>query len=62
MRYEGIPDAYEQLKELSRGSSIQKNDYIKFIKNLDITSESKDKLLILTPALYIGLAKSLSKL
>ncbi len=62
MRYEGIPDAYEQLKELSRGSSIQKDDYIEFIKNLNITPESKNKLLLLTPALYTGLAKSLAKL
>ena len=60
MRYEGIPDAYEQLKKLSRGASITKQEYINFIENLNISKSGKDKLLNLSPASYIGLAKSLA--
>ena len=61
MRYEGIPDAYEQLKDLSRGSSITKDEYIDFVKSLDLTSDSKEKLLKLSPYTYTGLANFLAK-
>ena len=57
MRYEGINDAYEQLKTLSRGKKLDKSSYQEFISNLEISSESKNKLLKLTPTKYIGLAK-----
>ena len=57
MRYEGINDAYEQLKTLSRGKKLDKSSYQEFISNLEISSESKNKLLKLTPSKYIGLAK-----
>ncbi len=59
MRYEGIEDAYEQLKDLSRGNKLDKNSYNKFVNNLDISDESKDKLINLSPKNYIGLAKKL---
>ena len=61
MRYEGIPDAYEQLKNLSRGSKLTKDSYQSFIKSLSITDLSKKKLLELTPAKYIGISTKLSK-
>ena len=59
MRYEGISDAYEQLKNLSRGSKLDKKTYIEFVSSLEISSKSKHKLLNLTPHNYIGLAKKL---
>ena len=59
MRYEGISDAYEQLKKLSRGMKIDKNSYIQFVKSLEISNSSKSKLLDLTPSKYIGLSKKL---
>ncbi|MAD48301.1 MAG: adenylosuccinate lyase [Gammaproteobacteria bacterium] len=59
MRYEGINDAYEQLKILSRGQKLNKKAYVEFVNNLQISSQSKKKLIDLTPAKYIGLAKSL---
>ena len=61
MRYEGIPDAYEQLKSISRGTSMDKKGYKDFIENLQISSKSKTKLLNLTPAMYTGLATKLAK-
>jgi adenylosuccinate lyase len=59
MRYEGISDAYEQLKNLSRGSKLDKKKYIEFVSSLEISTKSKQKLLNLTPHNYIGLAKKL---
>ncbi len=59
MRRYGITDAYEQLKKLSRGKEIDKKSIQEFIKDLDIPKEAKDRLLDLSPATYIGLAKAL---
>tara|TARA_B100000963_G_scaffold240726_1_gene210639 strand:+ start:4118 stop:5464 length:1347 start_codon:yes stop_codon:yes gene_type:complete len=59
MRYEGISDAYEQLKNLSRGNKLDKKSYIQFVKTLEISNSSKTKLLNLTPSKYIGLSKKL---
>jgi len=61
MRYEGIPDAYEQLKKLARGSKLDQETYISFIKSLSITKDSKEKLLNLKPNLYVGKAKEIAK-
>ena len=59
MRYEGIDDAYELLKNLSRGKKLDKDSYKSFVNSLDISVKSKEKLLSLTPAKYIGLAKKI---
>ncbi len=57
LRKYGIPDAYNQLKELTRGKSISKEAIHEFINSLDVISEEdKTKLLNLTPADYVGLA------
>ena len=61
MRYEGIPDAYEQLKKLARGSKLDQETYISFIKSLSISEDSKEKLLNLKPNLYIGKAREIAK-
>jgi adenylosuccinate lyase len=61
MRYEGIPDAYEQLKKLSRGTKLNQELYINFINSLKISNDSKNKLLNLKPSLYIGNAKDIAK-
>ena len=59
MRFEGISDAYERLKKLTRGNKLDKNSYIQFVKTLEISNSSKSKLLDLTPSKYIGLSKKL---
>ena len=59
MRYEGIDNAYEQLKNISRGKKLTESDYLNFINGLDISNKSKDKLLKLTPLKYVGIAKKL---
>ena len=59
MRYEGIDNAYEQLKTLSRGKKLNKESYIKFVRGLQISDASKNKLIKLTPKTYIGLSNKL---
>ena len=43
----------------TRGNKLDKNSYIEFVKNLEISTSSKSKLLNLTPSKYIGLSKKL---
>ena len=57
LRKYGIPDAYDQLKALTRGKNISKEAIQEFIKTLDVLSdEDRKTLLELTPSSYIGLA------
>lgn len=57
LRKYGIPDAYNQLKELTRGKDISKEVLHDFIKSIDVLSdEDKSTLLKLTPSDYVGLA------
>lgn len=57
LRKYGIPDAYDRLKELTRGKRISKEDIREFIKSLDVLSpEDRENLLQLTPEDYIGYA------
>ena len=59
MRLENIDNAYEKLKELTRGKSLNKQKYIEFVKSLDISSKNKKYLLKLKPENYIGVAPKL---
>ena len=51
---------YEKLKELTRGKKFTKEDYEKFIEEIDVADEVKDKLRKLSPQTYTGLAKKLA--
>lgn len=59
LRKNNIQDAYNKLKELTRGKKITKEIIKEFINNLDINKEDKEILLNLTPNTYIGLANKL---
>lgn len=59
LRKNKVPNAYELLKELSRGKKITKDDLHQFIEKLNIPKEDKKRLLDLTPSNYIGLAKKI---
>lgn len=59
-RYE-VPDAYEQLKALTRGQGIDQDSLKNFINSLDIPEEIKKQLVHLTPEKYTGLAAQLVK-
>lgn len=57
LRKYGIPDAYDRLKELTRGKQISKDAIQEFVKSLDMLSvDDRKTLLELTPASYTGLA------
>ena len=60
LRKYGISDAYDQLKELTRGKNISQEAIMKFAKGLDVLSdEDRQTLLDMTPASYIGYASDL---
>ncbi len=61
MRRYGVPDAYERLKELTRGKRLDRKGLAAFISGLPIPKEAKKNLLALTPAGYTGIASSLAK-
>ncbi|MBS1169581.1 MAG: adenylosuccinate lyase [Burkholderiaceae bacterium] len=61
MRRYGIENPYEQLKALTRGKGIAKEDLQAFIKGLAIPQDAKDRLLAMTPASYTGIATRLAK-
>ncbi|MBU0706587.1 adenylosuccinate lyase [Patescibacteria group bacterium] len=56
MRKNGVPNAYEKLKELTRGKEVTKEGVRTFIKSLKLPEDDKKRLLKLTPATYIGMA------
>ena len=55
-----ISNPYELLKELTRGKRINSDDLQVFINQLEIGQEAKDRLLLLTPHNYIGLAEQIA--
>ena len=61
MRRYNIPNAYEQMKDLTRGLSIDSVKLQQFINLLDIPDEAKKRLINLTPQNYTGLATQLVK-
>lgn len=59
MRKVGVENAYEKLKDLTRGKKVDADGVRQFIQTLDIPDIEKNKLLKLTPQNYIGLAQVL---
>lgn len=59
LRKNGYTNAYELLKELTRGKEITSQDICNFVQSLDIPAEDKKMLLNLTPSNYLGLADKL---
>lgn len=56
LRKNGFVDAYEILKDLTRGKEVTEDSIKEFINTLEISKEDKDALLELSPKNYIGLA------
>ena len=54
LRRHGVPDAYEQLKQLSRGQAIDQATLAAFIKTQPLPETVKQQLLQLTPLNYLG--------
>jgi len=61
MRRYGIENAYEQLKELTRGQRVDAAALRKFIASLPLPAHAREALLDLTPASYTGTAARLAR-
>jgi adenylosuccinate lyase len=61
MRRYGLPNPYEQLKELTRGKGITQEALQQFIARLELPEQEKTRLLAMTPASYIGKAAELAR-
>lgn len=64
LRKYGVPDAYNRLKDFTRGKDISKEAIQEFIKTLDIegfSEEDRETLLNLSPAKYTGYASQITE-
>ncbi|MEC5206227.1 MULTISPECIES: adenylosuccinate lyase [Vogesella] len=62
MRRYGVPNPYEQLKELTRGKDgVTRETLAAFIKGLEIPEAEKVRLLALSPDSYLGKAEELAR-
>lgn len=61
MRRFNVPNAYERLKQLTRGEEIDLPTLRQFIQNLELPDSAKTTLCNLTPADYLGKAVALTE-
>ncbi|WP_435151874.1 adenylosuccinate lyase [Haladaptatus sp. DFWS20] len=59
LRREGHEDAYERVKDLTRGKHVTLADFRDLFDELDVDEDVRDELHALTPAGYTGLASDL---
>jgi len=60
LRAAGQPDAYESLKEQTRGRVLTETDYKAWCDAIDVDDATREKLKVLSPETYIGLAIELT--
>jgi adenylosuccinate lyase len=56
-----ISNPYDLLKDLTRGKRLTREDLSNFVLKLEIDQAAKDRLLVLSPKDYIGLASKLAQ-
>ncbi len=61
LRSAGVPQAYDQLKSLTRGKDITEETFKKWIDGLEVDKSVKAKLRSLSPLTYIGLAEAITE-
>jgi adenylosuccinate lyase len=61
MRRHGVADAYEQLKELTRGRKITQAALREFIDSVPLPAGERERLKKLKPADYVGLAVKMAE-
>jgi len=59
LRREGQTDAYERVKELTRGQDVAIEDFHALFAELDVPADVREELRALTPAGYTGVASEL---
>jgi adenylosuccinate lyase len=61
MRRYGLESPYEQLKALTRGKAITREQLVEFIAGLDIPEPAREALLALSPGTYLGNAADMAR-
>jgi adenylosuccinate lyase len=61
MRRHGLPNPYEQLKELTRGKVITREAIAGFIDGLALPAAERERLKAMTPGSYTGMAATLAR-
>jgi len=59
LRREGDTDAYERVKDLTRGKRVTLDDFRDLFDDLDVDEGVREELKALTPAGYVGVADEL---
>tara|TARA_B100000214_G_scaffold349170_1_gene301824 strand:- start:317 stop:1666 length:1350 start_codon:yes stop_codon:yes gene_type:complete len=59
LRKEGDLQAYEKLKDMTRGEKVGAESIAKFIESLKLSEDNKKTLLKLSPRSYVGIASSI---
>ena len=62
MRKVGMANPYERLKELTRGRRVTAETMKEFVGSLELPEIDKNRLMAMTPASYVGMAKELAGL
>ena len=60
LRREGDTDAYERVKDLTRGKQVTIEDFYELFESLDVDESVREELLALTPTGYTGVADELA--
>lgn len=60
LRRAGVPDAYNKLKDITRGQEITFGHLQEFVRLAEISEQIRSELAVLTPETYIGLAAELA--
>jgi len=60
LRREGHTDAYERVKDLTRGERVSLEDFRALFDDLDVSDDVRDELRALTPAGYTGVASEMA--
>ena len=61
LRAHGVANAYEKLKEFTRGRDVGGPELRAFIATLGLPDEARRRLEVMTPASYTGLAEALAR-
>ena len=61
LRREGDTDAYERVKELTRGKQVTIEDFYELFESLDVDESVREELLALTPTGYTGVSATLAE-
>jgi adenylosuccinate lyase len=60
MRRYGVPNAYERLKDLTRGQRVDAEGLARFVATLPLPEDVRTRLAALKPHEYVGLARELA--